>query len=64
MIYEEFGEVLQVLRAITAKGDMDALAKMATTPRVVHITDEEAEDAEECGEDVGRKAGDQDLSVQ
>jgi len=58
VIYEEFGEVLQVLRAITAKADMDELAAMVATK------DEEAEDAEECGDDVGRGTGDQDLSVQ
>ena len=58
VIYEEFGEVLQVLRAITAKGDMDAVAAMAGSKT------EEAEDGEECGDDVGRKAGDQDVPVQ
>lgn len=48
VLYEEFGEVLKFLRFVKEEGDLDALAKM------VNSGDEEAEDGEDGGEDVGR----------
>lgn len=55
VLYEEFGEVLQFLRAVKETANMDALARMVVSGI------EEAEDGEDGGEDVGRGKGYSDV---